>query len=62
MLEIIMSKKPDTRDLKSLTVWLDPELPRQLKMLAAEQETQVRTLVIEFLNDGLVKYGKARVE
>ena len=57
-----MSKNDTARGLKSLTVWLDPELPRQLKMLAAERETQVRTLVIEFLNDGLAKYGKARVE
>jgi predicted HicB family RNase H-like nuclease len=47
--------------LKSLTVWLDPEFHRQLKILAAEQKTHVRILVVEFLNDGLEKYGKARV-
>ncbi len=54
-------KAQDTKDLKSLTVWIDPEFHRQLKILAAEQNTLVKALVIEFLNDGLEKYGKARI-
>jgi len=48
--------------LKSLTVWVKPELPRQIKILAAERQMSVQALVTEFLNDGLAKYEKARVE
>ena len=48
--------------MKVFCVWIDPELPRQMKILAAERQTPIRMLVTEFLNDGLVKYGKARVE
>jgi len=54
-------KEQSRKDLKVFCVWLDPELPRQLKILSAEQETPIRALVTEFLNDGLEKYGKARV-
>lgn len=55
-------QKPKHADkLKAFTVWISPEFRRQMKILAAEQDTDAKTLVIEALNDCLVKYGKARV-
>ena len=55
-------KERDRKGLTVFTVWLDPELTRQIKILAAEEKTQIWKLVTEFFNDGLEKHGKARVE
>ena len=49
--------------LKSLTVWVEAGTSSaRLKILAAERPTYpCRRSLTEFLNDGLEKYGKARV-
>ena len=61
-------KKPSTavyyRSIgkKSLTVWVPKAMPTALKVLAAEKEIPLQDLITEFLNDGLEKYRKPRIE
>lgn len=47
---------------KGLTTFLPEEMIRALKFAALERETTLQDLITEFLNDGLVKIGKKRIE
>jgi hypothetical protein len=46
---------------KSLTVWVEPSVIYQIKLLAAELQVKQQDLLAEFLNDGFEKYHKARI-
>jgi hypothetical protein len=46
---------------KSLTVWVEPAVIHQIKLIAAEHKKKQQDLLAEFLNDGFEKYHKARI-
>ena len=61
-------KKPSTAEFyqqqgkKSLTAWVPREMTVALKMLAAEKEMLLQDLIVQFLNEGLARSGKPRIE
>lgn len=50
------------KDTRFMGVHVPASLIQQVKILAAERETTNQGLFIEFLKDGLKKYGKTVVE
>lgn len=55
------STAPSRIGKRSIGGHFDPEVSRQLKMLAAELERKVQDLVAEALNDLFRKYNKSAV-
>jgi hypothetical protein len=53
----IKPKRDPKKGRKALTVWVDPKVIRQVKIIAAEQMAQQQILA-EALNDIFFKYGK----
>ena len=47
---------------KAFSVWIPEELAVAVKILAAKRRVSIQELTIEFLNDGLRKYGSSGVE
>lgn len=47
---------------KSLTIWVPKDMPKALKLLAIENDTSLQDLVTGFINDGLERKGKSRIE
>ena len=53
------SKKPPSRiNTKAITGHFDPDVSKQLKMLAVINDSTVQALLREALNDLFLKYGK----
>jgi hypothetical protein len=53
--------KPSRVGRAQLSSWQTPETVRQLKILAAEENTTVQALTAEALNMLFAKYGKSQV-
>ena len=47
---------------KSITFWVPEKMTVALKVLAAEKQMSLQDMATEFLNDGLQKNGKPRIE
>jgi hypothetical protein len=55
----VTEKKPDPKGgRKLLAVWAEPQVIRQVKIIAAEQTLKLQDLMAEALNDVFCKYGK----
>ena len=55
----VKSKKPPSRiNTKAITGHFDPNVSKQLKMLAVTKDSTVQALLREALNDLFVKHGK----
>lgn len=52
---------PSRRGKKALTGYFDPEVLRQLKVMAAAEDTTIQALLSEALNDLFKKYGKPHI-
>ncbi len=53
------SKKPPSRiNTKAITGHFDPDVSKQLKMLAVTKDSSIQALLREALNDLFVKHGK----
>lgn len=52
------SQPPSRRGKKPLTVYLDPAVIKQLKIIGIETETTNQDMVIDALNDFFTKHGK----
>lgn len=52
------SQPPSRRGKKPLTVYLDPAVIKQLKMIGLESDSTNQDMVIEALNDFFTKHGK----
>jgi Antitoxin-like ribbon-helix-helix len=52
---------PSRQGKKALTGYFDPDVLRQLKVMAAAEDTTIQALMIEALNDLFKKYGKPHI-
>jgi hypothetical protein len=52
---------PSRQGKKALTGYFDPEVLRQLKVMAAADDTTIQALMSEALNDLFKKYGKPHI-
>jgi hypothetical protein len=52
---------PSRRGKKALTGYFDPEVLKQLKVMAAAEDTTIQALLSEALNDLFKKYGKPHI-
>jgi len=52
---------PSRRGRKALTVYLDPDAVKQLKHIAADEDTSTQALVSEALNELFRSRGKGRI-
>jgi hypothetical protein len=52
---------PSRRGKKALTGYFEPEVMKQLKVMAAAEETTIQALLTEALNDLFKKYGKPHI-
>jgi hypothetical protein len=52
---------PSRQGKKALTGYFDPGVLKQLKVMAAAEETTVQALMTEALNDLFKKYGKPHI-
>jgi len=52
---------PSRQGKKALTGYFDSEVLRQLKVMAAVEETTIQTLMTEALNDLFKKHGKPHI-
>lgn len=52
---------PSRRGKKALTAYFDPEVIKQLKLLAVAEEKTVQALVGEALNELFKKYGRPHI-
>lgn len=57
----IYNLPPSRRGKKALTVHLDPDVIKQIKLIGIDQEMSIQDLVREALNDLFVKHGKAMI-
>ncbi len=56
------SKQPPSRQgKKALTGYFYPEVLKQLKVMAAAEDTTIQALLAEALNDLFKKYGKPHI-
>jgi hypothetical protein len=56
------SKQPPSRQgQRALTGYFGPEVLKQLKVMAAAEETTIQALLTEALNDLFKKYGKPHI-
>ena len=54
-------RPPSRRGLKALTVWVDPAVHQQLRIMALEQERPAQDILCEALADLFQKYGRPRI-
>lgn len=52
---------PSRQGKKALTGYFDPDVLKQLKVMAAAEDTTVQALMTEALNDLFKKYGKPHI-
>lgn len=52
---------PSRRGKKALTGYFDPEVIKQLKLLAAEEDKTMQSLMSEALNELFKKYGRPHI-
>lgn len=52
---------PSRQGKKALTGYFDPEVLKQLKVMAAAEDTTIQSLMSEALNDLFKKYGKPHI-
>jgi predicted HicB family RNase H-like nuclease len=52
---------PSRQGKKALTGYFDPEVVKQLKVMAAAEDTTIQALMSEALNDLFKKYGKPHI-
>jgi hypothetical protein len=57
----IKPKRDPKKGRKALTVWVNPKVIRQVKIIAAEQMIQQQQVLAEALNDVFAKYNKDMV-
>jgi hypothetical protein len=55
------SLPPSRRGKKALTGYFDPEVIKQLKMLAAAEEKTMQALMSEAINELFKKYGRPHI-
>ena len=53
--------RPGRAHKSNVTGYFPPEFKKQLRMLAAEHETTIQTLLAEAMNDLFAKYGKPEI-
>ena len=51
----------DRRGLKGLTVWVDPAIHRQLRMMALELDRSAEDMLREAVGDLFQKHGRPRL-
>ena len=59
--EIHAHRPPSRRGLKALTVWVDPAVHRQLRMMALEQDRSAEEMLREAVGDLFQKHGRPRL-
>ncbi|WP_200335302.1 ribbon-helix-helix domain-containing protein [Thiocystis violacea] len=52
---------PSRQGKKALTGYFEPEVLKQLKVMAASEDTTIQALLTEALNDLFKKYGKPHI-
>ena len=55
------TRPPSRVGLRAVTAYVKPEVHRQLRLLAFEQNLSVQELMIEAINELFHKHGKARI-
>lgn len=54
-------RPPSRRGLKALTVWVDPAVHQQVRMMALEQGRSAENVLREAVADLFQKYGRPRL-
>ena len=54
-------RPPSRRGLKALTVWVDPAIHQQIRMMALEQNRPAEDMLREAVADLFQKYGRPRL-
>ena len=54
-------RPPSRRGLKALTVWVDPAVHQQVRMMALEQNRSAEDILREAVADLFQKYGRPRL-
>lgn len=54
-------RPPSRRGLKGLTVWVDPAIHRQLRMMALELDRSAEDMLREAVGDLFQKHGRPRL-
>lgn len=54
-------RPPSRRGLKALTVWVDPAVHQQVRMMALEQNRSAEDMLREAVADLFQKYGRPRL-
>ena len=54
-------RPPSRRGLKALTVWVDPAIHQQLRMMALEQGRSAEDMLREAVADLFQKHGRPRL-
>ena len=52
---------PSRVNKKAVTGFFDPEVSKQLKLIAIEREETIQSLLVEAINDIFKKYGKSPI-
>lgn len=52
------SSPPSRRGTKAMTVHVDPAVSKAMRTIALENDTSLQKLLLEAVNDCLVKHGK----
>ena len=55
-------RPPSRRGLKALTVWVDPAVHQQLRMMALEQQRPAEDMLREAVADLFQKHGRPRLQ
>ncbi|MDE0000412.1 MAG: hypothetical protein OXQ89_21925 [Rhodospirillaceae bacterium] len=56
------NRPPSRRGLKALTVWVDPAVHRQIRMMALELNRPAEDMLREAVADLFQKYGRPRLQ
>ena len=59
--EVHARRPPSRRGLKALTVWVDPAVHQQVRMMALEQGRSAENVLREAVADLFQKYGRPRL-
>lgn len=59
--EIKSNIAPSRVNKKAVTGFFEPEVSKQLKLLAIEQETTLQALLVDAINDIFKKYNKSPI-
>ena len=54
-------RPPSRRGLKALTVWVDPAVHQQVRLMALEQDRPAEDVLREAVADLFQKYGRPRL-